>query len=77
MMPALTCSRMRVLRVEGSSSGVGGSNDVMSTGVGVGISGRKGIVAMGTVVLAGGVVSLGLEVVCVPSFRSRNAGRED
>lgn len=76
-MPALTCSRMRVLRVEGSSSGVGGSNDGMSTGVGVGISGRKGIVAMGTVALAGGVVSLGLEVVCVPSCRSGTSGRED
>ena len=63
--------------MEESSAGVGGSNDWMSRGVGVGISGRKGILAMGTVALAGGVVSLGLEVVCVPSCRSETAGRED
>ena len=77
MMPALTWSRMRLLRVEGSSAGGRGRNDGMSTGVGVGISGRKGIVAMGAGALAGGVVSLGLEVVCVPSCRSGTAGRED
>ena len=49
----------------------------MSTGVGVGILGRKGVVAMGTITLAGGVVSVGVEVVCVPSCRSGTVGRED
>ena len=32
---------------------------------------------MGTVTLSGGVVSVGVEVVCVPSCRSGTVGRED
>ena len=56
---------------------MGGRIDWKSTGVGVGISGRKGGVVMGTVTLSGGVVSVGVEVVCVPSCRSGTVGRED
>ena len=47
----------------------------MSTGVGVGISGRKGVVAMGTITLAGGVVSVGVEVGGSGVIRGRGATR--
>ena len=51
----------------GMPVGVGGSKDWMSTGVGVGKPGRLEVEAVGTISLAGGVVSVRVVVVSVPS----------